>query len=77
MFATTLPSPLKSLHFVKIDLGTTPVHLENVDVHSTENSGIKLDLDLIWDGNCDIELDGDMIPKIVSCGLFGGQLKLC
>ncbi|KAJ4289981.1 hypothetical protein N0V88_006782 [Collariella sp. IMI 366227] len=65
LFATTLPSPLKSLHFVKIDLGTTPVHLENVDVHSTENNGIKLDLDLNWDGTCDIELDGDMIPKII------------
>jgi hypothetical protein len=34
-------------------------------VHETDNSGIKLDVDLDWDGKCDIELKGSMIPKIV------------
>lgn len=65
MFAVTLPAPLNSLVFEKIDLGTVPIHFSKVDVHKTENEGIKLDLDLDWDGECDIELNGNMIPKIV------------
>lgn len=65
MFESMLPSPLNTLHFVKIDLGHVPVHLDKVNVHTTENNGIKLDLDLTWDGACDIELDGKMTPKIV------------
>ena len=66
MFATMLPSPLNTLRFEKINLGHVPVHISNVDVHKTENEGIKLDVDIDWDGNCDIELDGKMVPKIVS-----------
>ncbi|KAG7287779.1 hypothetical protein NEMBOFW57_007294 [Staphylotrichum longicolle] len=65
MFAVTLPAPLNSLVFEKIDLGTVPIHFSKVDVHKTENEGIKLDLDLDWDGECDIELNGNMIPKII------------
>ncbi|KAK3896593.1 extended synaptotagmin-2 [Staphylotrichum tortipilum] len=64
MFTVTLPAPLNSLVFEKIDLGTVPMHFSKVDVHKTENEGIKLDLDLDWDGECDIELNGNMIPKI-------------
>jgi hypothetical protein len=64
MFASMLPSPLNSLHFAKIDLGKVPLKLGNVDVHKTENGSIKMDLDVDWDGECDIELDGTMIPKI-------------
>jgi len=66
MFKTMLPGPLSSLHFSKVDLGPVPLRFSNVTVQKTEHSGIKLDLDLDWDGKCDIELDGDMIPKIVS-----------
>lgn len=66
MFSTTLPAPLNTLVFEKIDLGTVPIHVSKVDVHKTENEGIKLDLDVDWDGECDIELNGNMIPKIVS-----------
>lgn len=65
MFAKMLPGPLASLHFVKIDLGKVPMRFSNVDVHKTEHEGIKLDMDLDWDGQCDIELDGTMVPKIV------------
>lgn len=64
MFATMLPGPLSSLRFLKIDLGHVPVHVENIDVHTADSDGIKLDLDLLWDGVCDIELDGNMVPKI-------------
>ncbi|KAK4131615.1 hypothetical protein BT67DRAFT_408159 [Trichocladium antarcticum] len=64
MFATMLPSPLNSLVFEKIDLGTVPIYISRVDVHKAENEAIKLDLDINWDGDCDIELNGSMIPKI-------------
>ncbi|KAK4185162.1 hypothetical protein QBC35DRAFT_504271 [Podospora australis] len=64
MFESMLPGPLKSLHFEKIDLGLIPMRFDNVAVTKTDNGGIKLDLDLDWNGNCDIELNGNMIPKI-------------
>jgi hypothetical protein len=73
MFATMLPSPLNSLRFLKIDLGQVPIHVENIDVHKADSEGIKLDLDLLWDGVCDIELDGNMVPKLVSRDLLRVQ----
>jgi hypothetical protein len=66
MFASMLPGPLATLHFVKLDLGHVPMKFSHVDVHKTEGQGIKLDMDLNWDGKCDIELDGKMVPKVVS-----------
>jgi hypothetical protein len=65
ILASTLPGPLSNLRFVKLDLGTIPLRLSNVDVHKTANDGIKLDLDVNWEGKCDIELDGARVPKIV------------
>src|SRR4051812_27869015 len=69
MFSTMLPAPLNGLQFEKIDLGPVPMHISNVDVHETDNSGIKLDVDLDWNGKCDIELNGKMIPKFVRSSL--------
>jgi Ca2+-dependent lipid-binding protein len=66
ILASTLPGPLSSLRFVKLELGHVPIRFSNVDVHKTTNQGIKLDLDLDWEGVCDIELDGNRVPKIVS-----------
>jgi hypothetical protein len=63
---STLPTPLSNLQFVKLDLGHVPISFSNVDVHKTSTQGIKLDMDLNWDGVCDIELDGSMVPKVVS-----------
>ncbi|RSM04750.1 hypothetical protein CDV31_009917 [Fusarium ambrosium] len=60
----TLPGPLSSLRFVKLDFGPTPLRLSHVDVHKTDLQGIKLDMDLDWDGKCDFELEGSMVPKI-------------
>lgn len=68
MFAQMLPAPLDTLHFEKIDLGAIPIHLANIVVTQTDaGGGIKLDVDVEWDGECDIELNAKMIPKIVSC----------
>ncbi|KZL67596.1 C2 domain-containing protein [Colletotrichum tofieldiae] len=64
MFATMLPGPLSSLKFVKLDLGHVPMRVSEVDVHKADNGGIKLDMDVIWEGKSDIELDGNMVPKL-------------
>jgi len=66
MFKTMLPGPLKSLHFTKIDLGPVPMKLSNVLATKTETNGIKLDMNVDWEGQCDIQLDGEMIPTLVS-----------
>ena len=60
-----LPGPLNKLQFTKIDLGDVPIRMENIVVHErteTDNSGgssgshIQMDMTVIWDGNCDIQL---------------------
>ncbi|PQE09510.1 C2 domain-containing protein [Rutstroemia sp. NJR-2017a BBW] len=65
MFKTMLPGPLATLHFTKIELGATPIVLSNVKVTKTAHDGIKLDLNVDWNGQCDIELDGNMMPKVI------------
>lgn len=65
MLASMLPGPLSSLHFVKLDLGTVPIRISKVDVLRTDTGGIKLDMDVVWEGKSDIDLDGTMIPKLV------------
>ncbi|CAJ2509385.1 Uu.00g144110.m01.CDS01 [Anthostomella pinea] len=64
MFASMLPGPLASLKFVKLDLGRVPMRVSAVDVIKTDNGGIKLDMDVTWKGESDIELDGNMVPKL-------------
>jgi len=66
MFKTMLPGPLKTLHFTKIDLGTVPLRLNGVLVSKTASEGIKLDMNVDWDGECDIKLDADMAPEMAS-----------
>jgi len=63
MFASMLPGPLASLRFVKLDLGPIPMKVSEVDVHKTDHGGIKLDMNVTWEGKSDIELDGNMVPK--------------
>ena len=80
MFKTMLPGPLASLHFTKIELGSKPLVLSNVKVTKTPHDGIKLDLNVDWDGECDIQLDGTMIPKLVSLVMqsgWVGDANLC
>ncbi len=66
MFKTMLPGPLKSLHFTKVDLGNVPIVFSHVLVTKIGTDGIKLDLNVDWDGKSDIELKGEMIPSLVS-----------
>jgi len=66
ILASTLPGPLANLRFTKLDLGHVPLQISAVDVHKTSTGGIKLDMDVNWQSESDIELDGKMVPKIVS-----------
>ena len=66
MLKIMLPGPLSSLHFTKVDLGQVPMVFSNLRVTKTPTKGIVLDLNVDWDGKCDIELEGRMIPKLVS-----------
>lgn len=66
ILTSTLPGPLSNLRFVKLDFGHVPIEFAHVDVHKSTNDGIKLDMDVSWEGVCDIELDGARVPKIVS-----------
>ncbi|KAI7911950.1 hypothetical protein M0657_010686 [Pyricularia oryzae] len=65
MFATMLPGPLATLKFVKLDLGPVPMRVSEVDVHKVDNGGIKLDMDVTWEGKSDIELEGKLVPKLI------------
>jgi len=58
MFKDMMPGPLSGLHFTKIDLGSIPIRMDNVVVHKVDakNDTLQFDLDLVWDGNCDIQL---------------------
>jgi len=64
ILASTLPGPLKNLRFTKLDFGTAPLRVGAVDVHKTTTGGIKLDMNITWESQSDIELDGSMVPKI-------------
>ncbi|KAI7285924.1 hypothetical protein KC345_g1428 [Hortaea werneckii] len=64
MFKQTLPGPLSSMHFTKVDLGNEPIRFSHALSTKTEKEGIKLDLSVDWDGNCDMNLDGDMMPEL-------------
>jgi hypothetical protein len=77
ILASTLPGPLSNLRFVKLDLGHVPIQFSNVDVHKTTSQGIKLDMDLNWEGVSDIELDGKMVPKIVRLLPREGLVEFC
>ena len=77
ILASTLPGPLANLKFVKLDLGNVPIQFSHVDVHKTTNEGIKLDMDLNWEGACDIELDGARVPKIVGYPMSMAQRDIC
>ena len=46
-------------------------------MHKTKNNGIKLDMDMNWDGVCDFELDGSMVPKVVCFLLSDMRLGHC
>ena len=56
MFKDMLPGPLKTLHFTKCDLGHIPFRFDNIVVHPRKGDNVQFDIDIIWDGKCDIKL---------------------
>lgn len=57
---------LSTLHFIKIDLGNIPLRLDNIIIHPMNytNNSIQIDVDIIWDGLCDIRLKATSIPSV-------------
>lgn len=77
MFKTMLPSMLQSLHFTKVNLGDVPLKISKVLATKTATDGIKLDMNVDWDGDCDIELDGTGIPTLgVKSVKLNGRLSV-
>lgn len=64
MLASSLPGPLANLRFTKIEFGPVPFQVSRVDTHKTQDGNIKLDMDVVWEGQSDIELDGKMVPMV-------------
>jgi len=71
----TLPGPLSSLHFIKVDLGNVPIRLDNIVVHEIDKgtNTLQMDLDVHWDGNCNIQLKANYLGSfgVKSIKLFG------
>lgn len=61
MFKELLPGTLKALHFTKIEFGEVPIKFDNIDVHARSEDVIKLDIDINWQGTCDIELKASLL----------------
>lgn len=74
-FATILPSPLNTLRFTKLDLGRTPIRLDNIIVHEKHHGVVQFDVDINWDGDCEIALKADFIGSVgVKTIKFHGRL---
>lgn len=61
MFEQMLPKPLSSMAFTKIDLGPNPIKFDKIDVHNAKEDVIKLDVDILWDSECDIQLKASIV----------------
>jgi Ca2+-dependent lipid-binding protein len=68
-----MPAPLMSCRFVRVDLGDTPITMNNIVVHPLSNGKVQWDFDMEWDGDCDIQLQADYIGKfgVKKLKLFG------
>lgn len=77
MFAEMLPGPLSSMKFSKIDLGKNPIKFDNIDVHKHEwKNEMKLDIDINWNGDCDIQLQSKIGSFGVKSIKLAGRISL-
>ena len=60
---SSLPAPMNTCQFIKVDLGDTPFTMNNIVVHPIQNGTVQWDFDYYWDGECHIELQADYIGK--------------
>jgi Ca2+-dependent lipid-binding protein len=56
----------------KMDLGTIPLRMDNIVVHDIQDGAVKFDMDIIWDGECDIQLKAKYVG---SFGVKSVKLK--
>jgi Ca2+-dependent lipid-binding protein len=73
-----LPAPLNTMHFTKLDLGKIPLRLDNIVVHEKTDDGVvQFDLDVVWDGQCEIELKADYVGSVgVKTIKFKGRMAV-
>jgi hypothetical protein len=45
----------------KMDLGEIPLRMDNIVVHDIQDGAVKFDMDIIWDGECDIQLKANYV----------------
>jgi len=70
--AESLPGPLASMHFTKCDFGQVPFRFDNILVHPLDDGMIKFDMDVVWDGACNIKLQAGRIHLgVKNIKLFG------
>jgi len=65
---------LPSLRFVKFDMGRVPIQLDNIVVHHLNDEGntLQFDVDVTWDGACDIKAKSKVLPPF---GIANIELK--
>jgi len=70
------------LKLVKVDLGVTPLRFENIVVRELQKSSdeagyFKMNMDMVWNSTCDIQLKGDhLIPKFGIANItFSGRMQ--
>eukprot|EP00584_Thalassiosira_punctigera_P003085 CAMPEP_0172538734 /NCGR_PEP_ID=MMETSP1067-20121228/10062_1 /TAXON_ID=265564 ORGANISM="Thalassiosira punctigera, Strain Tpunct2005C2" /NCGR_SAMPLE_ID=MMETSP1067 /ASSEMBLY_ACC=CAM_ASM_000444 /LENGTH=785 /DNA_ID=CAMNT_0013324287 /DNA_START=93 /DNA_END=2450 /DNA_ORIENTATION=+ len=71
----TLRDMAVPLHFVRLDLGDVPIRTRNMFIHrvdlasshggtKTNQAGIQIDVDVEWNGNCDIMLQATLTKSV-------------
>jgi len=77
-FKETLPGPLSTLKFKKLDLGDVPLVLDNIlvrDLQSIDDAGtafgkdqnyLQFEWDITWQSDCDIQLATDKIAGMAA-----------
>ena len=71
------------LKLVKVDMGSMLLRFENIVFHELEKkssnqaSHFKMNMDVVWNGNCDIQLEGDKVfPKFGITNItFSGRMQ--
>ncbi|CAB9506684.1 Extended synaptotagmin-2 [Seminavis robusta] len=59
-----LPGPFKTLRFTKMDLGHSPIRMDNLKVRKIQDGMIQIDLDIVWNGHCDLQLQAEQNSMI-------------
>ena len=77
MLKDSSPGHLSDLHFMKCDFGKVPIQFDNMIVHPLLNDGntIQFDLDVVWNGARDVQLQTSSIKLGVRNIKSFGRMK--